>query len=69
MQVTSQGAETSREKAYLKVNSTAPKHKSQAKSDGASERRDYSKPQNEEGYQINLLFLFLPNISLDNVGL
>lgn len=47
MQVTSRGAETSREKAYLKVNSPSLKHKSHAKSEEVSERRDYAKPQNK----------------------
>lgn len=35
MQVTSQGAETSGEKAYLKVNPTATKHRNQAESEGS----------------------------------
>lgn len=48
MQVTSQGAETSREKAYLKVNSPSLKHKSSAKSEEGSEQSDYSKPQNKK---------------------
>lgn len=47
MQVTSRGAETSREKAYLKVNSPSLKHKSSGKSEEGSERRDYSKPKNK----------------------
>ena len=42
MQVTSRGAETSREKAYLKVNSPSLKHKSSAESEEGSEKRDYS---------------------------
>lgn len=69
MQVTSHGAETSREKAYLKVNSTAPKHKSHAKSDGASEKGDISKLHNEQGFKTNWLCLILPSISLDDVGM